>query len=61
MTEYINGMIYLDPKCTIPKDPKEALLYLKELRKPAIDKIIEAMENSDIYSYYKAENFEVPN
>ena len=58
MTQYINGMIWLDPRYTIPKDPKKALLYIKELRKPAINKIIEAMENSPFY--FKAIDLELP-
>lgn len=58
MTDYINGMIYLDPIHTIPKDPKQAILYIKELRKPAINRVIEAMENSPYY--FKISDLELP-
>ena len=59
MTEYINGMIWLDPKYTIPEDPKQALLYVKELRKPAIERAIEQMEDSEFY--FKMRDLETPN
>ena len=52
MVEYFNGMIWLDPMWLIPKNPKEALKYIKEMRKPAINKVIEAMEDSEIYKLY---------
>ena len=59
MTEYINGMIWLDPRYTIPEDPKQALLYVKELRKPAIERAIEQMEDSEFY--FKMRDLETPN
>ena len=47
--EYINGMIFLDWKYLIPKDPKEAIAYIKEMRKPAIERTVEQMEDSEFY------------
>ena len=52
MTQYFLGMIWLDPKYMIPTNPYEALLYIKELRKPAINKVIDQMENSPIYTQF---------
>ena len=52
MTQYFCGMIYIDPKYTIPENPKEAFDYIKEMRKPAINKVIEAMEYSEIYTQF---------
>ena len=49
MTDYIEGMIFLDPKYCIPKDPKEALKYIKEIHKPSIERIIEDIEESGLY------------
>ena len=49
MIEYIEGMIYLHPKYCIPKNPKEALEYIKEMRKPAINRTIEQMKDSKFY------------
>ncbi len=41
------------PKLTfLPKDPKEAFDYIKESRRPAIDKIIEKMETSPYYQIF---------
>lgn len=50
MTQYFNGMIWLDWKDLIPKNPYKALKYIKEHREPAINKVIEAMETSPIYT-----------
>lgn len=58
MTEYIEGTIYLHPSYIIPIDPKEALLHIKESRKPSINKIIEAMEYPNFYSEIK--NLKLP-
>lgn len=52
MTQYFNGMVWLDPKFLIPKNPYKALLYIKELRKPAINKVIDQMEHSPIYTQF---------
>ena len=46
-------MIWLDPKFTIPKDPKEAIAYIKELRIPAINRTIEQMKDSEFYFLMK--------
>ena len=59
MVQYFNGMIWIDPKYCIPKNPKKALEYIKEMRKPAATKMVETMENSDMD--WKAIDFEVPN
>ena len=59
MTQYINGMIWLDPKYEIPENPKEAILYIKELRKLPIDRAIEQMEDSEFY--FKMRDLETPN
>ena len=52
MTQYYCGLIWVDWKYMIPTNPYEALLYIKEMRKPAINKVIESMENSPIYTQY---------
>lgn len=49
MSEYILGMIYLDPKYCIPEDSKEALRYIKEIRKSALERTIELMKDSPYY------------
>lgn len=49
MTQYFNGMIWIDPMWMIPKNPKEALKYIKKMREPSINRVIEAMENSELY------------
>ena len=59
MTQYFNGMIWIDPKYCIPKDPKQAFDYIKEMRKPAATKMVEIIENSVMD--FKAIDFEVPN
>ena len=52
MTQYFNGMIWLDPKYMIPENPKQAFDYIKEMREPAINKVIKAMEYSPIYTLF---------
>ena len=52
MTQYFLGMIWLDWKDTIPMNPYDALNYIKKHREPAINKVIEQMENSEIYTQF---------
>ena len=59
MVQYFNGMIWVDPKYCIPKNPKEALEYIKEMRKPVTAKMVKIMENSVMD--WKAIDFEVTN
>ena len=59
MVEYFLGMIWLDWKYTIPEDPKEALEYIKEMRKSAIERTIELMKDSEFY--FKMKDLELGN
>ena len=52
MTQYYCGMIWIDWKYMIPKNPKEAFDFIKEHREPAINKVIEQMENSPTYTQF---------
>ena len=53
-------IIYVDKLTFLPKNPKECLEYIKECRKPEIDKVIEKMESSTFYSLF-IDKFELVN
>lgn len=52
MPQYFNGMIWIPWEYCISNNPKQALEYIKKHREPAINKVIEAMENSSIYTQF---------